>query len=141
MRSRQCGDRLSRHTLLTLVWVGAFFILGMLGLQIHSAETASVLVTPETQKTAEISESVAPVPVTSDEEIHAVHGLSPQSWHLDLLVICALIIMAGILPFVTSLRHPWQRPHLRPLREPVVSVPRTTIWSRPLLLLLSISRI
>lgn len=131
---------LSRRALLTFVWVGAFVILGLVGLRLHSAEAVGVPVVAQAPTVAEISESAASVPVASDGEKHTAHGNLLQSWHLDLLAICMLAMLASMLLLVLFLRRPCQRPHLRRLRELAVEFPRAPDRTQPLLLLLSISR-
>ncbi|CAG7619801.1 hypothetical protein ACFPZL_00590 [Leucobacter soli] len=131
---------LSRRALLTFVWVGAFVILGLVGLRAHSVELSSVPVIAEASSATSTSTSATAATATLVEgSEHATHG-SVQSWHLDLLAICMLTMLATLLLVVLFTRRPWLQVRLGRLREWAVALPRAPARPQPLLLLHSISR-
>ena len=129
---------LSRRALLTLIWVGAFVILGLVGLRAHSAELAIVPVVADASASSSTA-SATPGATFVEEGEHAAHG-SVQSWHLDLLAICMLGMLATLMLVVHFTRRPWLHLRLGRLREWVVVLPRTPKRPQPLLLFHSISR-
>lgn len=139
MGARSTARRpLSRRALLTLVWVGAFVILGLVGLRAHSAELASVPAIAESEASSTTA-SAAPGDTIVEGGEHAAHG-SVQSWHLDLLAICMLSMLATLMLFVLFTRRPWLQQRLGRLRDWAVTLPRAPARQQPLLLLHSISR-
>lgn len=129
---------LSRRALLTFVWVGAFVILGLVGLRAHSAELVSIPVVAET------TASTNTLSVTSGDTLveggeHSTHD-SWQGWHLDLLLICMLSMLATLILLVLFNRRPWLQWRLGRILDWVVALPRAPVRSQPLLLLHSISR-
>lgn len=147
MTSAQTATRrpLSRRALLTLVWVGALVILGLIGLRTHAAELVGVSATPEVSQSAAISNASADTVGLPGGDQHAANGSTQhsdnqQSSHLGLLTICMLGMLAGVLLVVLFTRRPWLQIRLNRLRESVIAMPRAPARSQPLLLLHSISR-
>lgn len=139
MGARSAARRpLSRRALLTLVWVGAFVVLGLVGLRAHSTELASVLVVAEAAASSTAA-SAAPGDTIVEGGEHAAHG-SVQSWHLDLIAICMLTMLATLMLVVLFTRRPWLQLRLGRIREWAVALPRAPARPQPLLLLHSISR-
>lgn len=131
---------LSRRAILTLVWVGAFVILGLVGLRAHSAELSSVPVIAEASAiTSATTPSTASTATLVEGGEHAAHG-SVQSWHLDLIAICMLTMLATLMLVVLFTRRPWLQLRLGRIREWAVALPRAPARPQPLLLLHSISR-
>ena len=141
MSARVASRRpLSRRAILTLVWVGAFVILGLVGLRAHSAELSSVPVIAEASAiTSATTPSTASTATLVEGGEHAAHG-SVQSWHLDLLAICMLSMLATLMLFVLFTRRTWLQRRIGRLRDWVVALPRAPARPQPLLLLHSISR-
>ena len=139
MSARVASRRpLSRRAILTLVWVGAFVILGLVGLRAHSAELASVPAIAESAASSTTA-SAAPGDTIVEGGEHAAHG-SVQSWHLDLIAICMLTMLATLMLVVLFTRRPWLQLRLGRIREWAVALPRAPARPQPLLLLHSISR-
>lgn len=129
---------LSRRALLTLIWVVAFVILGLVGLRSHSAELGGVPVVTETSTSTSIASAAHGATIVEVNEA-ASHG-SVQNWHLDLLAICMLTMLATIMLVVLFTRRPWLQVRLGRIREWAVALPRAPARPQSLLLLHSISR-
>lgn len=133
----------SRRAILALVWAAAFIILGLVGLRLHSAEatTADTPVAVEAPVLAGNS-TISTAPQLGPQITH--HEASPssltQSWHVDLVTICVLTMLATMLLVALFSRRPWLQQSLGRLRELAPSRPRGPTRQPPLLLLLSISR-
>ncbi|GAA2186005.1 hypothetical protein GCM10009786_04830 [Leucobacter alluvii] len=139
MGARSAARRpLSRRALLTLVWVGAFVVLGLAGLRAHSTELASVPVVAEGAASSTTASAAPGDTIVEGGEL-AAHG-SVQSWHLDLLTVCMLSMLATLMLFVLFTRRPWLQQRLGRIRDWAVALPRAPARPQPLLLLHSISR-
>lgn len=129
---------LSRHTLLTHVWVGAFVILGLVGLRAHGAELAFVPVVAEASASNSTASAASGDTFIEGGE-HAANG-GVQSWHLDLLAICMLGMLATLMLVVLFTRRPWLQVRIGRIHEWAVALPRAPARPQSLLLLHSISR-
>lgn len=129
---------LSRYALLTLVWVGAFIVLGLFGLRAHSAELGGLPVGAETSTSTSVAPA-APDAMSVEGNEHASHG-NVQNWHLDLLAICMLTMLATIMLVVLFARRHWPQVRLGRLHKWAVALPRAPARPHSLLLLHSISR-
>lgn len=134
----------SRRTVLTLIWAAAFVILGLVGLRSHSVEpvTVDIPVTTEAQAVASSFEPSASQQVTvpgGDERV--APNIVERSWHLDVVTLCVLTMLVTLVLIALFVRYPWML--LRPNRMSDVpqALPREPARRRPLLLLLSVSRI
>lgn len=134
----------SRRTVLTLIWAAAFVILGLVGLRSHSVEpvTFDIPVAAEAQAVGSSFEPSASQQITvpgGDERI--APNIVERSWHLDAVTLCVLTMLVTLVLIALFVRYPWML--LRPNRMSDVpqALPREPERSRPLLLLLSVSRI
>lgn len=133
----------SRRAVLTLVWVGAFVILGLVGLRLHGAEaigTEAPAAVAAQAVTEDPKISTAQAPLPGDGNAHTADNDLQQSWHFDLVTICVLIMLATMILVALFIRRPWLLHRPSRLRERAMSLPRAPTRQRPLLLLLSISR-
>lgn len=130
---------LSRRALLTFLWVGAFVILGLVGLRAHSAEVANSPIVAES-----MASSSALVAVPDDTIVEGGEHATHSGWlsqHLDLLSLCMLSMLVTLTLIVLFTRRPWLQWRFGRIFAWVVALPCAPARSQPLLLLHSISRI
>lgn len=132
----------ARRTVLILICASAFVILGLVGLRFHSAELGVTfpVVTELQSSTNGTDASVAPhASAGGSKEVNAPGDLQ-STWHLDLLTICVLTLMAIMVLRALFGRHPWRLPRSGRTHDLLRSPQSPPLRPRPLLLLLSISR-
>lgn len=130
--------QLSRRSLLTFIWVGAFIVLGLVGFRAHGTEPISVPVVVGTA--AHTTVSAGPGVSLAGGDDHASHG-NAQNPHIDILAVCMLSMLATLMLIVFfAKRHILLQP-LGRIRLWAVPLPRAPARPKRLLLLHSISRI
>lgn len=134
---------LSRRAALTLLLAVAFVILGLVGLRLHGATTVNFdvpLVAEAQMVTENTNPSIFPQASILNEVDHPIQSSLGGS-HLDILAICVLTLLASIMLVVLLHRRIWKLLRAVRICMQVRELSGEPARHRPLLLLLSISRV